>query len=825
MGSRKQAAKLILQSRKAFYHSESIEKALQYVNEALELLDSGETTPSFVAWAAFLYGVNHRKTPDHLRALIPDDIRYLHLKMVFFIQDKNYSEAHRFFDQLTRQEQVFKKKAPLLYRELLAVFMDAENLFFLKEKDRAFEIISTNLKNTDEAHLGEKSKLIIARAYVILGEYYQKRGMTTLAEAMMRKAFLMIEDSRVYFVTSELYIRIAEFYVVNFPSAKGLNLLERLSQISDFFPHKKMLIKIETQWLFYYIYAGNTESFWERLQEIKQWSKQENDNQSLANIYYLEAMFHFYNKDLINVVCLVNKALALNPNEDIVVKCKRLQVISAFILSTHNEGNKRLEEISGEYLSYGFNKFIDFYKTTDKEEMEVLFNSYFKHDFLWVEEILLSFYRKFIRVIPETFHSVTRKLIADYKNSGLKLSYALLNEAYGKANLYLEDYEEARIHLGKAQMVYKKTGFLKAAKEIEKIIPANEINLLELRDQIELFIDETGDKAKKTVFHHFKRMSDNYFNRLKVMNEILEFSRNIDITDNSVETLKQILFWITSLSKAKSGMIILLEKEQIKNHFETNFNPSIVEKTVENVLEMSNRMSFTPLCVKRTYIIDETKKIILFVEDSESSEQDVKFFLPVFLNQIESILALFVKNTLYLQNSMYDSLTGLYSRWYYEERFKEEFEKAVRYKIPLSYIIGDIDSFKLVNDNYGHQTGDEVLKEISKIFLTVTRKFDIVARYGGEEISIILPNTNVEGAFKVAEKIRSTIEEITLFPFNTTMSFGVDSMEKDEYDEYKELEKRGDIALYVAKEHGKNRVEQYNHHLMHPTHINDRPHI
>jgi len=821
LGSRRQAAELLLQSRKAFYHSESIEKALKYAKSALELLNADEMSPNFVAWTAFLYGVNHKKTPDHLRELIPNDIRYLHLKMLFFIQDQNHSQAHRLFDQSTRHVQAFKEKKPLLYRELLAVFMDAEVLFLLKEKDKAFEIISTHLKNTDENHLGEKAKLIIARAYVILGEYYQKRGMTTLAEAMMRKAFLMIEDSRVFFVTSELYIRIAEFYVINFPSAKGLNLLERLSQISDFFPHKKMLIKIETQWLFYYIYAGNTESFWERLQEIKQWSKQENDFQSLANIYYLEAMFHFYNKDPDNVVCHINKALALNPNEDIVGKCKRLHVISAFVLSTHNEGNKRLEEISGDYLSYGFNKFIDFYKTIDKEELEVLFNSYFKHDFLWVEEILLSFYRKFIRVIPETFHSVARRLIADYKNSGLKLSYALLNEAYGKASLYLEDYEEARIHLNKAQMVYKKTGFLKAAKEIEKIIPANEINLLELRDQIEEFIDETADKGKITVFNQFKRMSEHYFTRLKVMNEILEFSRNIDISDNSVETLKQILFWITSLSKAKSGMIILQEKDQIKNHFEINFDSSIIGRTAETVLEMSSRMNFSPLSVKRSYIIDETKKIIIFLEDSGPSDHDVKSFLPIFLNQIESILSLFVKNTLYLQNSMYDSLTGLYSRWYYEERFKEEFEKAVRYKIPLSYIIGDIDSFKLVNDTYGHQTGDEVLKEISKIFLTVTRKFDIVARYGGEELSIILPNTNIEGAYKVAEKIRSTIQEITLFPFNTTMSFGIDSMEKDEYDEYKELEKRGDIALYVAKEHGKNRVEQYNHQFMHPIQTND----
>jgi diguanylate cyclase (GGDEF)-like protein len=802
-----------MKSRKSFYQSESIEQSLEYANSALANLKKEEITPYFVEWVAFLYGANQKRTPESLREMIPNDIRFLHLKMQFLIQDQKFFEAHKLFNTLTHHSELFKTKKELLYYELLSLFFHAEILFFMKEMDKAFDIISSRLKKINEGSLGEKTKLIVARAYVILGEYYQKRGMTTLAEAMMRKAFLMIENSRLFFVTGELYIRIAEFYVINFPHAKGLNLLERLSQISDYFPHKKMLLKIETQWLFYYVYAGNTEDFWNRLEEIKNTAKLTNDNNALANAYYLEAMFHLYNKDLPLTELHVKKAIELNPNENIMGKCQRLYVVAPFMLETHAEGDRRLKELSWDYRVYGFNKFVDFHTITDKEELETLFIDFFRQDLVWKEEILLSFYKKFTRLFPELFQNTVKRTISDYKSSSLKISLALLNEALGKSYLFLKNYEEARIYLSKAQLIYKKTGYLKAAKDISNIIPANEINLLELRNRLEESIYETGNKQKISDFERYKRLSDEQLVRMNVMNEILEFARNIDITDNSVETLKQVLYWISSLSKAKSSFIILADNERIMNHFEINYNEAITDKTLKTIMETPNTIEMSPLKIKRSYIIDDTKRVILclFGDEEVTYKEDNQFF-TIFLNQIEPIITLFVKNTLYLQNSMYDSLTGLYSRWYYEERFKEEFEKAIRYKMPISYIIGDIDSFKEVNDNYGHQTGDEVLKKISKIFLAITRKFDIAARYGGEEFSIILPNSNVEGAQKVAEKIRTTIEQMNIFPFNTTMSFGIDSMEKDEYVDYKELERRGDIALYIAKKMGKNRVELYDDH-------------
>jgi diguanylate cyclase (GGDEF)-like protein len=269
------------------------------------------------------------------------------------------------------------------------------------------------------------------------------------------------------------------------------------------------------------------------------------------------------------------------------------------------------------------------------------------------------------------------------------------------------------------------------------------------------------------------------------------------------------LYWISSFTKARRSLIILTENQKIKSHHEISFGRISDDKEFTCLIESEDSTSFSPLNIKKSYLIDDNRAIIIYLTNESFSEYFDEEFFRIFLNEIEPILALFIKNTLYMQQSIYDSLTGLYSRWYYDDRFKEEYEKAIRYNTSLAYIIADIDSFKRVNDTYGHQTGDEVLKEISRLILAYIRKFDIAARYGGEEFAIILPNTTLLGAKKVAEKMRVEIEKIRMFPFSTTMSFGVNSLENREYDNYKQLEKYADVALYRAKENGKNRVELY----------------
>lgn len=120
----------------------------------------------------------------------------------------------------------------------------------------------------------------------------------------------------------------------------------------------------------------------------------------------------------------------------------------------------------------------------------------------------------------------------------------------------------------------------------------------------------------------------------------------------------------------------------------------------------------------------------------------------------------------------------------------------------------DLDKFKSVNDTYGHQAGDEVLKELALILKTNVRESDIVGRWGGEEFIIIAPNTNMEDAVKLAEKLREKISEFKFsFAGHKTGSFGVATYRVG--DDEKSLIKRADDALYHAKESGRNKVVSF----------------
>lgn len=150
-----------------------------------------------------------------------------------------------------------------------------------------------------------------------------------------------------------------------------------------------------------------------------------------------------------------------------------------------------------------------------------------------------------------------------------------------------------------------------------------------------------------------------------------------------------------------------------------------------------------------------------------------------------------------------DSLTKIKNRYYYNEQIKKESISSNRYSYPLSLIILDIDYFKKINDQQGHDVGDKVLVEYAKLISSSLREGDIFCRIGGEEFALILPHTNKNSAHKLAEKLRLIIEEHReIVPI--TMSFGVTQYINKEDLEY--TFKRADEALYEAKNSGRNRV-------------------
>lgn len=164
-----------------------------------------------------------------------------------------------------------------------------------------------------------------------------------------------------------------------------------------------------------------------------------------------------------------------------------------------------------------------------------------------------------------------------------------------------------------------------------------------------------------------------------------------------------------------------------------------------------------------------------------------------------------------LDISNHDGLTGLYNHTYMEESLERELTRAVRYKRPLSVLMFDIDHFKQINDKYGHQVGDDVLRDFSQRVKHDARGLDIAARYGGDEFILILTETGKDAAASVAERIRIDVAamriETEAGEFGITTSIGLVS-----YDAHagevsaKRLIKTADEALYASKENGRNRV-------------------
>jgi diguanylate cyclase (GGDEF)-like protein len=164
-----------------------------------------------------------------------------------------------------------------------------------------------------------------------------------------------------------------------------------------------------------------------------------------------------------------------------------------------------------------------------------------------------------------------------------------------------------------------------------------------------------------------------------------------------------------------------------------------------------------------------------------------------------------------------DDLTQLYNRRYFFERFNQEVERAKRYRRPLSCLILDIDYFKQVNDTFGHLSGDQVLIDIAQILKNNCRQSDLAGRYGGEELIILLPETDSPGAMIIAERIREMMEQHQTVDgkgeiIRVTVSIGVVSLtgpELEKMDKNERIVQYADDALLRAKKEGRNRIELY----------------
>jgi len=239
---------------------------------------------------------------------------------------------------------------------------------------------------------------------------------------------------------------------------------------------------------------------------------------------------------------------------------------------------------------------------------------------------------------------------------------------------------------------------------------------------------------------------------------------------------------------------------------EQSFNNSRYYQGTDNSLFKKGFFVTIPL------MIQNERVGVLNINDGEQDSFNVSD-LDFILNLSEFISMSISNAVLYEQTkqlAVTDGLTGISNRPNMEKALLNEFERSMRYNAPLSVVLLDVDHFKNVNDTYGHQKGDEILVALASLLKKFCRANDIAARYGGEEFLMILPQSNAQGAFKIAERVREEMMKMSFTGnesnFGVTTSCGVAELNRDFMGNTDQLVAVADQALYEAKNGGRNKT-------------------
>lgn len=309
---------------------------------------------------------------------------------------------------------------------------------------------------------------------------------------------------------------------------------------------------------------------------------------------------------------------------------------------------------------------------------------------------------------------------------------------------------------------------------------------------------------------------------------IFLFQRYIGLVEGDVEDINQLGTIRGSIQRFTKLELVNGENEFIKNRIDSIFDAqkklntpflNEAETKWEELKSIAIKYRNNPNDTYRGILIlhsEECWDIIdkAILKNQHIAENKIAYLaLPIVFLVFELFFGLMliyiIKKYVYdnLETfAAYDNLTKAYNRRYFIEYMKKEISRAERKNTEFSLIMFDIDHFKIINDTYGHSAGDEVLKTLINIVQKDLRKSDILSRIGGEEFTILLPDSKLKEAVNTAERARNTIEKYNFKDIGyITVSFGITAYQ--EGDMVDDILKRADTALYLAKNGGRNRTE------------------
>ena len=799
---RNKAARYILNSRNLFFNNKSISMALASLERAFKLLNENEITSTMHAWYLLLLILSEKDyIPEFYNDYFAESEYYFYLHLILTHKNKGITAMTL---SISLREKKIPQRNKGFFSDFLSAYVSAKALYESGDIESAFAIITKLIKSI-ERYKGIYYTNLKALCLSLLGDYYNKKNKLNISKQIMKKAFELIEANPLYFISAKVYLQIAAFYASNFGIKSSSKMLDKALEISNLYVSEKLLIPMLKQLQYNSLYKGEIKELKKHLKYSRSLCERLKDNLGFAWNYILEGDFYIYNKEIDKALECFKNAYKLSDDEDLVSAYFRHTLMGLMYNNEWERVDEFLAKYDGKYSEYCFNNVIDIYLAEGKEEVEKNFKKYIEMTGAWREEMAIMFVAKLSEYIPEEFEEYLKELIDLHQKDDETLGLACVYEASAKYYKNVGNKENEIKMLRKAIDTYKKIGCDKAARELAKKFRFNPEKYQILFNKIDEFIVDNGNEILKSEFRDFKMIQAQNLMEQEAMKDIVDFINSSVMQNDLNGVLNEILKWFVSFVKTETAyLVVYRDKNMIID------SCCITEEESEPcfddmAFEKKSVINGDKLEIIYDYFIDDNNTLRLYLGNENLTLSKYEFDkISIILNDIDPVIRLLLRNAINYKSSIFDPLTGLYTRWYYEERFKEEFEKSRRYRLPMSYILCDIDHFKNINDSFGHVIGDEVLKELGKLFKEQTRKFDIVSRYGGEEFSIVLPNTTSGQAFRVSEKIRKIVSSINSFPFGVTMSFGVTGTDIEDYENMIDMVDASDKALYMAKNSGRN---------------------
>jgi diguanylate cyclase (GGDEF)-like protein len=797
------SACLLVLFLRCLYKQNDLENAGKFLFEALSLLKPEDMTTTMIAKRYFLTFLTGKAPTDEDETVLLASNRYQSYVLWKYYYENDAESGIEIFRARWRENQEKLLQTKHIYN-LSTVFIYAVFLNYTGEYERGLKLIHFIIEILKEKHYF-MARVLLAQCFTVLANYYQVKNQNVMAENLYRKAFEIAETQRIYVFTSNIYYEAASFYSSVFGGDRDIEISERALEVSKTFSAGPQVLNALYRMTYSALYAGELREFNSCLEQLKRLAKKYGKEDAFAYACILEGNFYLYNKNYRKAEAIYQIAFQYAKAPMTLNRLQRSRIINVLLSGKDTASVNRLVNTDFDKEEFGFKLFLSLIEAKTPEETRNAFQVFDRLSARWKEESALIFYEKIGKAMPDAFERYCKEMTDLFSKNRDELSLAITCEAIGKYYRLFGKWELYRFNLEKAIALYRRIGFENAAKVLSAKIIKKE-NPKSFHRKINRFFVKYPDTQIEREFKIYKKLYDRNIDELSMYQILIDLTRSIDTHSDIDYILESVLKYIGDFFHVESGMISFFQKQtQPRNCFygkekiKTSFSKSLMASGSSPEPEDS-------LVVRKKIFTGKDEYLELLLKFGKPFSQREGRSLHFFLNEAEPILGLLLRSTLSFGKSIIDSLTQLNNRWFLEQRLQEEFEKSIRYHFPLSFVMTDIDDFKKINDTFGHPIGDEVLRRIGTIFRENTRKFDVTARFGGEEFAIVLPNTAPEMALVVAEKIRKCIENMNDLPFAITMSFGVTGTGTKCRLKPEELIADADYALYTAKNQGKNQT-------------------